>query len=84
SSSAHREDIERAYVLGANGYMVKPPSTGERVVFARFVEEWLKQNQPPLAATEGGGTARALHAVRGYDLSLPPVTARPPGPARSG
>ena len=84
SSSAHREDIERAYVLGANGYMVKPPSTAERVTFARFVEEWLRQNQPPLAATEGGGTARALHAVRGYDQLLPPVRARSPGPGRIG
>jgi CheY-like chemotaxis protein len=70
SSSAHREDIERAYVLGANGFMVKPPSTAERAVVARFFSDWLKMNQAPLASTEGFRTAQALHAIRGYDAAI--------------
>jgi CheY-like chemotaxis protein len=70
SSSGHREDIERAYVLGANGFVVKPPSTAERATVAHFIGEWLKLNQPPLAATEGFRTAQALHTIRGYDAAV--------------
>jgi CheY-like chemotaxis protein len=62
SSSSRREDVERAYLLGANAFFVKPPSTVQRTEFARFLGEWLKFNQTPLASTEGFRAARALHA----------------------
>lgn len=62
SSSARREDVERAYSLGANAFIVKPASTAQRVEIARFLNEWLRFNQPPLAVTEGFKSATAAHA----------------------
>lgn len=62
SSSAHRSDVERAYTLGANAFIVKPPSTAQRRELARFFKEWLALNQPPLASTEGFQVAQSLHA----------------------
>jgi len=54
SSSAHRYDIERAYRLGANAFLVKPPSLAERVALAKLIKGfWLELNQPPMACTEG-------------------------------
>lgn len=67
SSSANREDIERAYALGANAYIVKPPSLAERLEVARFFKQWLKCVRPPLATTEGLNTARSAHARRDYE-----------------
>jgi CheY-like chemotaxis protein len=62
SSSAHRYDIERAYRLGANAFVVKPPSTDARSALARFIKGfWLEFNQPPLACTEGIEEAMKLH-----------------------
>lgn len=66
SSSANRGDIEQAYVLGANGFVVKPPSLAERTDFARFVRQWLRFNQPPLACTEGIAAARTAYARRNF------------------
>lgn len=59
SSSGHPGDIEQAYDLGANGFVVKPPSIMERLEFARFILQWLKFNHPPLVCTEGLGAAQA-------------------------
>lgn len=62
SSSANRNDIEQSYALGANGFLVKPPSLGERLELARFLKQWLRLNQPPLACTEGYHVAQEAHA----------------------
>lgn len=66
SSSANREDIERAYALGVNAYIVKPPSLAARLEVARFVKQWLKCVRPPLATTEGLSAAQSAHARRNY------------------
>jgi CheY-like chemotaxis protein len=66
SSSANRNDIEQAYSLGANAFMVKPPSLGERLELARFIKQWLRFNQPPLACTEGYQVAQTAHATRDF------------------
>ncbi len=43
SSSAHPEDIDRAYRLGANSFVVKPSGVAERNDFARALREfWLR------------------------------------------
>ncbi len=70
SSSARREDIERAYSLGANGFLVKPASTVQRAELARFIKAWLQFNQPPLATTEGYQAAMAAHAVQAFNSPL--------------
>lgn len=67
SSSAHREDIERAYTLGANAFFVKPASTVQRTELARFIKDWLQFNQPPLASTNGFRVAQSEHTARGYE-----------------
>ena len=49
TTSAHSPDVERAYALGANSYLVKPVDYGE---FQRKVREaglyWALLNQPPM------------------------------------
>jgi CheY-like chemotaxis protein len=67
SSSARREDVERAYALGANGFLVKPASTAQRAEIAGLIKSWLDFNQPPLAATEGYQAAQAAHAVQSFN-----------------
>jgi CheY-like chemotaxis protein len=48
TSSAQPEDIDRAYRLGANAFVVKPPSVEERLEFARLLKGfWLGLNRPP-------------------------------------
>ena len=48
SSSAQPDDIERAYRLGANSFVVKPPSTDMRAEFARMIKQfWLTFHEPP-------------------------------------
>jgi CheY-like chemotaxis protein len=43
SSSGHEGDVERAYQLGANSYVVKPADVPEREEFARAVKDyWLR------------------------------------------
>ncbi len=68
SSSARRDEIERAYLLGANGFLVKPASTVQRTELARFIKGWLLFNQPPLACVEGFQAAQTADVVR----SIPP------------
>ncbi len=56
SSSAHRDDVDRAFVLGANAFVSKPSSVEERIRFAKSVKEfWLYFNEIQEAL---------LHAVR--------------------
>lgn len=48
SSSAQRHDIDRAYALGANAFVVKPGGVQERAALAKVIKEfWLNFNQPP-------------------------------------
>lgn len=64
SSSPRQEDIEEAYVQGANAFFVKPPSTAERAELARFFKDWLRLNRMPVAANVGYRAARALRSDR--------------------
>ncbi len=53
SSSAHAGDIEQAYRLGANAFVVKPQGIRERAAFARAVKDfWLRFNEPSPVASE--------------------------------
>lgn len=63
SSSAHQHDIERALAGGANLFVVKSPSTSERLEFARFVKGWLHFNRLPTACVDGFRAAASLHAT---------------------
>lgn len=48
SSSNHPRDVEQAYRLGANAYLVKPTSTAQRVEMIRTIRAfWLQLNQVP-------------------------------------
>ena len=50
TSSGELEDVERAYELGANGYIVKPLDIqGYDQVAMQLKSYWLKQNVPPPA-----------------------------------
>jgi CheY-like chemotaxis protein len=63
SSSALPRDIERAYQLGANAFVVKPSGTEERAQLASYIKGfWLRFNRPPLMCTEGLEAARKLLA----------------------
>jgi CheY-like chemotaxis protein len=66
SSSAQRTDIERAYMLGANGFVVKPASLETRVELAKLIGAfWLEFNVGPLVCTEGLESARKLREQQG-------------------
>ena len=69
SSSARREEIERAYAIGANSFLVKPASTVQRTELARFIKAWLLFSQAPLASTEG---FRSAHSAHLGGMILPP------------
>jgi CheY-like chemotaxis protein len=61
SSSAHRLDIERAYDLGANAFVVKPSAVGTRTDLAKLIKGfWLNLNEAPAVATDGLEGARKL------------------------
>jgi CheY-like chemotaxis protein len=77
SSSAHHGDIEQAYDLSANSFIVKPPSIVERRELAVFIGQWLRFNQPPLVCTEGVGAAQALIASRNARTQSPASGGRP-------
>lgn len=66
SSSANHDDIERAHAIGANAFIVKPPSLADRMEIARLIKQWFKFTRPPLAASEGLASARREHARRRY------------------
>lgn len=64
SSSAQRYDVERAYHLGANAFVVKPPSNEKRLELARYIKGfWLTFNEPPMMCTEGLEAARLFHTT---------------------
>jgi CheY-like chemotaxis protein len=46
TSSNHEGDVHRAYMQGANGYLVKPRKLEEFVTMARAIKDyWLTQNR---------------------------------------
>jgi len=46
TSSSQESDIHRAYIQGANGFLVKPGNHDELVVMARAIKDyWLVQNR---------------------------------------
>jgi CheY-like chemotaxis protein len=48
SSSNQDADIHRAYIQGANGYLVKPSKLDEMVTMAKAIKDyWLMQNRSP-------------------------------------
>ena len=48
TASSLDEDIERAYRLGANSYVVKPSSREKLVSIVKdFGNWWFKHNEPP-------------------------------------
>jgi CheY-like chemotaxis protein len=54
SSSAHPLDVEEAYRLGVNAFVVKPSGISQRAELARMIKSfWLTLNQPPLICTDG-------------------------------
>jgi CheY-like chemotaxis protein len=63
TSSRHQEDIDKAYELGANAYLVKP------VGFERLVEElnaldlWLKLNEKPSLPSLANSLSYCLPAI---------------------
>ena len=53
TSSKEDRDIDRAYRLGANSYLVKPPNAAKLQDMVKLLGEyWLGQNQPPIHIEE--------------------------------
>ena len=52
SASMHTADVERAFDLGANSYLVKPGTIKELIQMIRCLHDWLQYNHfPPLNDT---------------------------------
>jgi len=48
TSSSQDSDVNRAYIIGANGYLVKPTDLDGVTVMARAIKDyWLSQNRCP-------------------------------------
>jgi two-component system response regulator len=48
SSSSQDSDVDTAYRLGANGYLVKPSHTADRLALVRLIKKyWLDLDGPP-------------------------------------
>ena len=62
SSSDLVDDVEPAYALGANIYLVKPSSTTQRTEIAKFIHDWLRLHQPSLAVMDSPAAAEQFHA----------------------
>jgi CheY-like chemotaxis protein len=78
TSSNQPEDIDQAYDLGANSYLVKPGSIDELVELARAIESyWLRANAkptfPPISArTTASGTRPAI-ITPAFTRTQPPL-----------
>jgi CheY-like chemotaxis protein len=71
SSSANQLDIESAYALGANAFVVKPTSARQRVELARLIKGfWLEFNQPPVVCSEGMAVAQKLRETSGFGQTV--------------
>ena len=54
SSSIHDKDVERAYQLGANAFLMKPSDTATLADIAQALKQfWLVHNCPPLECSSG-------------------------------
>jgi len=48
TSSSEGSDVERAYLLGVNGYLIKPNRLEEMISMAKAIKDyWLVQNRGP-------------------------------------
>ena len=47
TSSGLREDVNRAFALGSNSYLIKPPSLSDLVSMICCLRDWLELNQFP-------------------------------------
>lgn len=53
TSSMAQADVDRAYDLGVNGFLVKPSEYAELVAMTRrLVDFWIKDNRPPRCRTD--------------------------------
>jgi CheY-like chemotaxis protein len=57
TSSRHQEDIDRAYELGANAFLVKPVGFERLVEELKAVEQWLNLNEKPTLPTVNNSCA---------------------------
>jgi CheY-like chemotaxis protein len=58
TSSVRREDVERAFDLGANAFLVKPATLDELIEMVRCLRDWLEINHfPPSPQTVPPGRA---------------------------
>lgn len=63
STSNDPHDIEQAYRLGANAFVVKPSSNEARLLLSRYIKGfWLQFNEPPLVCTAGLEAAKKYHS----------------------
>ncbi len=63
TSSQEPSDIQRAYRLGANSYLVKPSSTDKLVDLVKsFSDYWLRHNTPPSWEVYAKGESAAAGA----------------------
>jgi CheY-like chemotaxis protein len=52
SSSSLASDVDRAYRLGANSFVVKPADINRRIEFAKYIKGyWLEFHEPPPICT---------------------------------
>src|SRR5206468_3414715 len=49
TASMRQEDVQRAYELGADGFLVKPGAMDKLVEITRSLRDWLACNQFPAA-----------------------------------
>jgi CheY-like chemotaxis protein len=66
SSSAQVRDIDKAYELGVNAFIVKPANLEKRVKLAKAIGTfWLELNEVPVVCTEGLEATRKLRQGSG-------------------
>lgn len=75
SSSHHPHDVQLAYALGANGYLVKPCCMDESVAIVRAMKDyWLTHNKVPAnygvasVCSDAAGASSLLHGHYSHGL----------------
>lgn len=64
SSSNQDSDVETAYRLGADGYLVKPPLLSELERMVRLIKQyWLDKDGPPRSCAEWEALVVPGHAL---------------------
>jgi CheY-like chemotaxis protein len=67
SASGNQQDVELAYLLGANAFIVKPATLEERTALMKLIDGfWLKSNCLPLMCTEGLAATIKFHGTNGF------------------